>query len=226
MKVQPLFETWNESNFIVEAAGDNKEKNYFIEGITLQGEKKNANNRIYPIPVLNEAVGNHTSKFPLDKGRACGELGHPDTNYHIINYKNTSHKFVMVEKQGNDYFTKALILNTDSGKIAKNLIDGGVSLGISSRGFGPTKLVEGTDIVQKLHLVSLGDLEHNNSAPDAMLTAIMERKEWVFENGVLIEKDLEEKIDDYNNIITNASKSQLEEAILFVVKDYFKQILK
>jgi len=217
-----LIESYDELNILTE--GKDESKNYFIEGITLQGNIKNGNNRIYPTEMLSESVGKHISSY-LDKNRAVGELGHPTQTPQKINYDNVSHKFVKVIQEGDSFRTKAKVLDTPKGQILKNLIKEEISFGISSRGFGGTKTSDnGVAVVQNLHLVSLGDIEHEPSAPDAFMTAMMENKEWVFENGVLIGKDLSEEIDNYQSIMENCNKKDINKAILHIFTDYFEKL--
>lgn len=223
MKAIPLFGQFNEAKVLIEDALDGRPKRYYLEGITLQGNIKNQNNRIYPTQLLTEAIDAHCNKN-LDAGRCIGELCHPTTNLHKINYDNVSHKFVNVRQEGNDFITKALVLQEGKGKILQNLCENEIQVGISSRGFGPTKKVDGNDVVQALHLISLGDIEHNPSAPDALMTAIMENREWIFENGEIVEIDLSEKIEDYQVAIKKASPKLIKEVMTNVFKDYFKTI--
>jgi hypothetical protein len=221
--MQFLQEVTEKIDVITESEG----KNMFISGVTLQSEIKNKNGRIYPKRVLSEAVGRHMQEF-MEDGRALGELNHPTENASQINLENVSHRFVEVQESGNDFVTKALILNTDSGKLVRNLIEGGVKLGISSRGFGNiTTESDGTKLVESLYLVSLGDIVANPSAPNAFLSSVMEGYEWAFENGVIVqkEKQIDEKLEIYKNIIENTSKTERADVIKGCFADYFETLL-
>jgi len=217
-----LTEEYQEMNILTE--GKEHQRKYYIEGITLQGNTPNGNGRIYPTQILTEAINAHTDKY-LHVDRALGELGHPEKNKHKINYENACHKFVKVTQDNDAFITKAEVLTEfPKGKILKNLIDAKIGFGISSRAFGATKVSNGVRVVQGLRIVSLGDIEHEPSAPDAFMTAIMENHEWVYENGVLIGKDLNETLDEYHNIINKTPKSQLNNAYIDIFKDYFNKL--
>lgn len=198
-------------------------KDLYIEGITLQGEVKNKNGRIYPKSVLAEAIKKHIDEF-MKEGRAVGELNHPTDKSSEINPDRISHRFVEVKESENNYTTKALVLDTTHGTQVKNLLNGGVKLGISSRGFGDVKESGGAKVVQSLYLVSLGDIVTNPSAPNAFLNSIMESKEWVWENGVLVGKDLEPEIDEYKDAIEKASQKEIDEVAVKIFKDYMQKI--
>ena len=216
-----LFENYSEYKILTE--GKDAEKKYYVEGITLQGNLKNGNARIYPTDVLKESTDEHVDKY-LNKNRALGELGHPNVNPDKINYDNVSHKFIKVSQDGDNFITKAQVLDTPKGKILKNLIDGEVNFGISSRAFGTTKMSNGTKVVQKLQIVSLGDIEHEPSAPDAFMTAVMEKKDWVYENGILIGKDLSESIDGYRKTLNDTPANMRSQEIISIFADYFRKL--
>jgi hypothetical protein len=202
-----------------------KAKRMYVEGTTLQGEIKNQNNRIYPMKVLKEAVDKHTKMFMPN--RAVGELDHPMETVHKITPGNVSHRFVEVKQNGNDIWTKALVLNTDAGKTVQNLIEGEVQLGISSRGFGDVKESEEANIVQSLYLVSLGDLVMNPSAPNALINAVMEGADWVLENGVLMqkEKEIEKVVDEIKETVEKGSRKEINNIMVEQFKKYFNTLL-
>ena len=202
-----------------------KGRNYYIEGITLQGNIKNGNARIYPVEVLHEGINDHVKSY-LDKNRAVGELGHPTANPEKINYDNVSHKFIKVENDGDNFRTKSIVLDTPKGKILKNLIDGGVQFGISSRAFGTTKKDGDTAIVQKIHIVSLGDIEHEPSAPEAFMDAVMEKKDWIYQNGILVGINMEESIDEARKLIDSSSKEQRTKIVVDIFRNYMKKLSK
>jgi len=171
--------------FIVEEK-DGK-KSMFIEGIFLQGDIKNRNGRMYPVQTLAKEVGRYNENFVL-KGRALGELGHPDGP--TVNLYRVSHKIVTLEQRGNNFWGKAKLLETPMGKIAKSLIDEGVQLGVSSRGVGSLIVTnEGYKKVgEDFMLATAADIVADPSAPDAFVSGIMEGKEWVWEGGILREQ--------------------------------------
>ena len=170
---------------ITEGKGDNKK--LYIEGVFLQGEIKNRNGRMYPIEVLSREVNRYNENFVV-KGRALGELGHPDGP--TVNLDRVSHKITCLEQEGNNFKGKAQILNTPMGKIASSLLDEGVMLGVSSRGVGSlTTTNEGYKVVgEDFMLATAADIVADPSAPDAFVSGIMEGKEWVWEGGILREQ--------------------------------------
>tara|TARA_B100001057_G_scaffold440239_1_gene474003 strand:- start:2613 stop:3257 length:645 start_codon:yes stop_codon:yes gene_type:complete len=160
-------------------------KNYFIEGIFLQAELKNRNNRMYPLKTLSKEVAKYTENY-IQKGRALGELGHPDGP--SINLDKVSHKIMSLKEDGNNFIGKAKLLETPMGKIAKSLLDEGVKLGVSSRGMGSIRKEENCNVVMDdFMLATAADIVADPSAPDAFVDGIMEGKEWVWDNGVLKE---------------------------------------
>jgi hypothetical protein len=160
-------------------------KNYFIEGIFLQAELKNKNGRMYPFKTLQREVAKYDENF-ITKGRALGELGHPEGP--SINLDRVSHKIESLKEDGNNFIGRAKILDTPNGKIAKSLLDEGVSLGVSSRGMGSLRKEDGCNIVEDdFMLATAADIVADPSAPDAFVDGIMEGKEWVWDNGVIKE---------------------------------------
>jgi len=171
--------------FITEGKG--ADKKMFIEGIFLQGDICNRNGRMYPMETLSREVKRYTESF-INKGRALGELGHPDGP--TVNLDRVSHKIVSLEQNGTNFKGKALVLETPMGKIAKSLINEGVCLGVSSRGVGSLQMTnEGHKVVgPDFMLATAADIVADPSAPDAFVQGIMEGKEWVWESGILREK--------------------------------------
>ena len=198
-------------------------KRLFLEGVTLQAEVVNANKRLYPMPVLRESVNTYVKKY-LHDNRAVGELDHPTNNIHKINPDRISHRFVDIREEGNNFITKALVLDTTCGKQVKNLIEGEVKIGMSQRGFGKTKQQNGVSMVENLFLVTLADIVVDPSAPQAFSQAIYENKEWVFENGVLIGVDVEPIIDKGKNTLDKASPRQRLEEMSAIFKEYLDSI--
>ena len=171
--------------FITEGKGT--EKKMYIEGVFLQGDICNRNGRMYPMDTLSREVRRYNEAF-VCKGRALGELGHPDGP--TVNLDRVSHKIVSLEQKGSNFVGKAQLLETPMGKIAKSLISEGVCLGVSSSGVGSLKLTkEGHKIVaEDFMLATAADIVADPSAPDAFVQGIMEGKEWVWEGGILREQ--------------------------------------
>ena len=171
--------------FITEGKG--KCKKCYIEGVFLQGDIKNRNGRMYPMETLSREVDRYNEAF-IQKGRALGELGHPDGP--TVNLDRVSHKIVSLTCEGTNFIGKAQLLSTPMGKIAESLISEGVTLGVSSRGVGSLKedhngcKVVGEDFM----LATAADIVADPSAPDAFVQGIMEGKEWVWEGGILREQ--------------------------------------
>ena len=163
-------------------------KHMFIEGIFLQGNLKNRNGRFYPTEVLEKEVGRYNESY-VSKGRALGELGHPDGP--TVNLDRVSHKIIDLHREGNNFVGKAKLLETPMGVIAKNLLDEGVSLGVSSRGMGSLRDTnEGYKVVgEDFMLATAADIVADPSAPDAFVNGIMEGVDWVWEAGLLKARD-------------------------------------
>ena len=165
------------SNVKIITEGKGSNKKLYIEGVFLQGEIKNRNGRMYPIDTLRREVERYNESF-VQKGRALGELGHPDGP--TVNLDRVSHKITSLVQEGNNFKGKAQILNTPMGKIASSLLDEGVMLGVSSRGVGSLKMTnEGHKVVgEDFMLATAADIVADPSAPDAFVSGIMEGKEW------------------------------------------------
>ena len=183
----------------VEFLSEEKEgkKNHFIEGVFLQAELQNKNGRKYPVKTLEREVAKY-DEHHIRKGRALGELGHPDGP--SINLDRVSHKIESLRQEGNNFIGRAKILETPMGNIAKNLINEGVRLGVSSRGMGSLKKEEGCNVVcDDFMLATAADIVADPSAPDAFVDGIMEGKEWVWDNGILKESavaQIKQEIDE------------------------------
>ena len=198
----------------------NGKKNLFIEGVFLQGEIKNRNGRMYPMDTLAREVGRYNENF-VQKGRALGELGHPDGP--TVNLDRVSHKIVSLKESGNNFIGKAKILSTPMGKIASNLLDEGVKLGVSSRGVGSlNKTNEGYSVVgEDFTLATAADIVADPSAPDAFVDGIMEGKEWVWDGGIIRER-LASKT--YKRINTLVDQNKLDEQKLNVFQDFLANL--
>ena len=178
-----IAEEITEVNFIAEEKEG--KKSHFIEGVFLQAEIANKNGRKYPFRTLEREVAKYDEAH-IRKGRALGELGHPDGP--SINLDKVSHKIQSLKAEGNNFIGRAKILDTPMGNIAKNLLDEGVRLGVSSRGMGSLRKEGNTNIVQDdFMLATAADIVADPSAPDAFVDGIMEGKEWVWDNGILKE---------------------------------------
>jgi len=175
------------TNVKIISEGKGAAKKLYIEGVFLQGEIKNRNGRMYPITTLCREVNRYNENF-IAKGRALGELGHPDGP--TVNLDRVSHKITSLVQEGNNFKGKAQILNTPMGKIASSLLDEGVMLGVSSRGVGSLQTTsEGHKVVgEDFMLATAADIVADPSAPDAFVSGIMEGKEWVWEGGILREQ--------------------------------------
>ena len=196
-----------------------KGKTYFIEGVFLQSELQNRNGRMYPEKVMDKEVQRYCEEY-IDKNRAYGELGHPDSP--SINLDRVSHMIVSLRKEGTNYIGKAKILDTPMGKIAKGLLDGGANLGVSSRALGSLKTNnEGVQIVQDDFMLSTAaDIVADPSAPDAFVRGIMESKEWTFVDGKFVEQNIEE----VRSFIKKTSSRNLEEAKIRAFQHFLSKI--
>ena len=204
--------------FIVEGKG--AKKKMYIEGTFLQGEIKNRNGRMYPIETLAKEVGRYNESF-VKKGRALGELGHPEGP--TVNLDRVSHKITSLVQEGNNFRGKAQLLSTPMGKIAQSLIGEGVTLGVSSRGVGSLKEdLHGCKVVgEDFMLATAADIVADPSAPDAFVSGIMEGKEWVWEGGILRE-ELAEKTQKRINTLVDQRK--LEEHKLNLFNDFLSNL--
>ena len=190
-------------------------KNYFIEGVFLQAELKNRNGRMYPLRTLSREVAKYDENY-IQKGRALGELGHPDGP--SINLDRVSHKIMSLKEDGNNFIGKAKLLDTPMGSIAKNLLDEGVRLGVSSRGMGSIRKEDNCNVVMDdFMLATAADIVADPSAPDAFVDGIMEGKEWVWDNGILKESavaEIKQEIDQATLINIQERKISAFEAFL------------
>ena len=197
---------------------DGKPKKYFIEGIFMQSEKKNKNGRIYPLDVLEKEVGRYVKEY-VEPKRAFGELGHPDGP--TVNLDRASHMITSLTKEGKNFVGRAKILDTPNGKIVKSLIDEGARLGVSSRGMGTLKPDKKAQIVQNdFYLATAADIVADPSAPNAFVEGIMEGREWIWDNGLLREQDVERARDN----IRSASSRELEEVKLSEFKNLLSKL--
>jgi len=206
-----------DANFLVEEKGG--EKKYFIEGVFMQSDLKNRNGRVYPKAVMETEVKRYT-KENIDRNRAFGELGHPDGP--TINLERVSHMITELKMDGSNVMGKAKIMDTPYGKIVKNLMDEGATLGVSSRGMGSLKAGRsGAQEVQgDFYLATAADIVADPSAPDAFVSGIMEGKEWVWDNGIIKEVNIER----YKQEIQKATQRSLNEAKLRAFEDFLSKL--
>ena len=202
-----LISEYHDSNLqvITEKTKEGK-KEYVIEGVFMQADKKNRNGRIYEKSILESAV-NKYNKEQVMTGRAVGELNHPEGP--TINLDKVSHKITELRWDGSDVVGKASILNTPMGQIVEGLLEGGVKLGVSSRGMGSLVNKQGTSYVGKDFMLSTVDIVQDPSAPEAFVNGIMEGVEWVWDNGILCPQEIE-KIETEIKEARNVSSSDVE----------------
>lgn len=198
--------------------GTDSAKSVFIEGIFMQADKQNRNNRIYPKEILQNAVNVYV-KEQVETGRAVGELNHPDGP--TINLDKVSHRITELKWVDSDVIGRAQVLNTPMGQIVKGLVEGGVKLGVSSRGMGSIEERNGKTYVKDDFILSTVDIVQDPSAQDAFVNGIMENVDWI------ITKDgkFEQFVNKAKKTINKASSAQLAEAQLKVWKE-FLSILK
>ena len=193
-------------------------KSLFIEGPFLVSERKNKNGRLYEYDTMKKEVARYSEEY-VNKNRAFGELGHPDTP--SINLDRVSHMIVGLKEDGNQWIGKAKILDTPMGNIARSLIEGGGQLGVSSRGMGSLKNVNGVNIVQDdFYLATAADIVADPSAPGAFVQGIMEGKEWMLVNGVWTEADQEQSIRQ----IRRASSKEIEAVSLSIFENFIRKL--
>ena len=194
-------------------------KTLYISGPFLQAEVVNRNKRCYPIQTMVKEVKRYSDEF-VSKGRALGELGHPDGPQ--INLDRVSHKIVSLTQEGNNFMGKAQILSTPMGKIAESLLADGVKLGVSSRGMGSISQHEGVSYVgEDFMLATAADIVADPSAPDAFVDGVMEGKEWVWEGSVLRERQIEQVKKTINTLV---DQRKLEEHKLALFSKFLRDL--
>ena len=213
-----ITEEISDVKFITEGKG--AKKKMYIEGVFLQGNLKNRNGRMYPVATLAKEVSRYNESF-VAKGRAVGELGHPDGP--TVNLDRVSHKIVDLHQEGNNFVGKAQLLETPMGKIAKSLLAEGVTLGVSSRGIGTLKEDrDGIKVVgEDFQLATAADIVADPSAPDAFVNGIMEGKEWVWEGGILREQFVDQTKKRINTLV---DQKTLEEHKLGLFTDFLSNL--
>ena len=209
--------TENETLQCIVEKKENGEKNYVIEGVFAQADKKNRNGRVYPKPIMEKAVGKYV-KEQVSKKRAVGELNHPEGP--TVNLDKVSHLITDLKFEGNDVVGKAQILETPMGKIVKGLLDGGVQLGVSTRGMGSLENRNGAMVVKDDFILSTVDIVQDPSAPEAFVNGIMEGVDWVWNNGVLCPQVIEKMETE----IKTAPKTVLYETSVREFKNFLSLI--
>ena len=211
-----ITENVEEINVIVEETQG--KKHLYIEGIFLQAEIKNRNGRVYPYDILSKEVQRYNEHY-VKTGRALGELGHPDGP--SVNLERVCHRIIELRSEGSNFYGKAKILDTPTGQIAKSLLEEGVKLGVSSRGMGSLEERNGTNYVRNdFMLATAADIVADPSAPDAFVNGIMEGKEWIWQNGIL----KEQQIDTYSRYISKSTRKNIEERKLKAFQHFFSNL--
>jgi Prohead core protein serine protease len=198
----------------------NGNKTLYIQGVFLQSECVNRNGRMYPFSIMEREVRRYNENY-VQKGRALGELGHPDGP--TVNLDRVSHKIVELYQKGNNFIGKAQILSTPMGKIAEALLNDGVTLGVSSRGIGSLKENNKgyKEVGEDFMLATAADIVADPSAPDAFVQGIMEGKEWIWDGGVLREKAAENAKHRINTLV---DEGILEEYKLSLFNEFLNSL--
>ena len=208
-----LISEFNDQQLEVITEQKDGKKKLYIEGVFAQAEKKNRNGRVYPMPIMEKAVGKYVDD-QVSKGRAVGELNHPEGP--TVNLDKVSHKIESLEFKGNDVMGKATVLETPMGKIVEGLLDGGVGLGVSTRGMGSLMQQNGAMVVKNDFILNAIDIVQDPSAPNAFVNGVMEGVEWVWNNGI-IEAQTIEKMETE---IKKAPRSDLYEVQVREFKNF------
>lgn len=198
---------------VITEAKDGKAKSYAIEGVFAQAEQKNRNGRVYPKPIMEKAVNKYV-KEQVSQKRSVGELNHPEGP--TVNLDKVSHLITDLRFEGNDVVGKAQILDTPMGQIVKGLLEGGVQLGVSTRGMGSLESKNGTNYVREDFMLNTIDIVQDPSAPAAFVNGIMEGVDWVWNNGILEPQVIEEMETE----IKTAPKKHLYETQIREFKNF------
>jgi hypothetical protein len=209
----------NEQVNVITEESESGSKNFYIEGIFMQAEQKNRNGRMYPISVLQKETDRYIAEY-VNRNRAYGELGHPDGP--TINLERVSHMIKELKQSGNDFIGKAKIMDTPYGNIVKNLMTEGATLGVSTRGMGTLEeRSDGTRVVKDdFYLATAADIVADPSAPNAFVRGIVENREWIWDNGIIKEV----QINEYKKIIQKSSKKNLEENMIKTFQDFLSKL--
>jgi len=206
--------------YVTEAKESGK-KDYFIEGIFMQGNIQNRNRRMYPVSILQKEAERYM-KESVQQNRAYGELGHPQGP--SINLDRVSHMIKELRQDGNNFYGRAKIMDTPMGNIVKNLMDEGASLGVSTRGMGSIKENKQgfMEVQDDFHLATAADIVADPSAPDAFVRGIMEGVDWVWDNGLL----KAQKLEEMKKTIKRTSSKNLDEAKLSIFASFLNELVK
>lgn len=211
-----ITETTQDVRFLTEADAKG-EKQYYIEGVFMQADVKNRNGRVYPQEIMKNEIKRYSTEFVV-KNRAMGELGHPEGP--TVNLERVSHVIKSLRVNGSDVIGKAKILETPMGKIAKNLLNEGCMFGVSSRGMGSLQEKNGVNYVQDDFMLASVDIVADPSAPNAFVNGIMEGREWVWDNGLIKEK----QIAKYKKVISESAVREIESNTLKVWGDFLSKL--
>ena len=198
------------ADYLIEQDDTSGKKNYKIKGIFMQADIKNRNGRMYPMEILSKEVNRYNKEY-VNENRAFGELGHPDGP--TVNLERASHMITSLKAEGNNFIGEAKILSTPMGEIVKSLMDDGAKLGVSSRGMGSLDNKNGANVVRKdFYLATAADIVADPSAPNAFVEGIMEGREWIWNNGLIQEAEVQQIKDNIeeNHRTGNASADSLE----------------
>lgn len=213
-----ITEEVNDIQILTEMNEKTGQKEMYIEGIFMQAETKNRNGRVYPFDVLSREVDRYNNEY-VSKNRAFGELGHPDSP--TINLDRVSHMITNLKPDGNNIIGKAKIMDTPNGKIVKSLLDGGASLGVSTRGVGSLKPANGYQLVQDdFKLATAADIVADPSAPNAFVQGIMENAEWILTDTGWQQMHVEKA----QKLIKEASKSEIEALSLRLFENFISKL--
>ena len=208
-----LIAEFNDQHLNVLTEEKNGKKKYIIEGIFAQADKKNRNGRVYPKPIMEKAINTYVEN-QVSKGRAVGELNHPEGP--TVNLDKVSHKIDELNFKGNDVMGKAQILETPMGNIVKGLLEGGVQLGVSTRGMGSLERRNNAMYVKDDFMLNAIDIVQDPSAPGAFVNGIMEGVERFWHNGIIERKAIEKMETE----IKKASRTNLYETQVREFKNF------
>ena len=193
------------------------EKTYKLKGVMMESDTKNRNGRIYENRILSKETKRYVVEY-VNKNRAMGELNHPSGP--TVNLDRVSHLITSLRENGKQVIGEAKIIDTPMGKIVKNLIDAGAKLGVSSRGMGSLETRNGVNYVKEDFTLAAIDIVADPSAPNAFVDGILEGKEWIWNNGILVEK----QISDYHKQLKRTPKRKLEENAIKLFSDFLRQL--
>ena len=220
MTVKLITEQVEDVEVLKEEDEKSGKKNYKLKGIFLQGDIKNRNGRIYPVEVLEKEVDRYNKEF-IAENRGYGELGHPEGP--TVNLERVSHMVTSLKRDGKNFVGEAKVMSTPMGKIVENIMDDGGKLAVSSRGMGSLQQKNGANYVNKdFYLATAADIVADPSAPQAFVQGVMEGKEWIWDNGIIREA----QIDSYRSAVQSAKSKEMESTKLGLFEDFFEKLSK